>query len=278
MTRKACVVGWPVEHSRSPLIHNYWLKKYSLDGAYERIAVEPERVATFIHSLDFLGYSGCNVTLPFKEVVFGLVEPADETTRRLGAVNTIYFQNGHLRGINTDGEGFLANLAANGKSDPLSEGKAFILGAGGAAMAIVNALLESNMSEIIVCNRTLDRSEKLRERFGKWVVACPWEYRSAALQDCDLLVNTTSLGMKDKPSLEIDLRRLQPHALVADVVYNPLVTPLLKAARSQGNPTVTGLGMLLYQAVRGFELWFGVRPVVSDELYDLVARTIEPVT
>ncbi|MBI2718558.1 MAG: shikimate dehydrogenase [Rhizobiales bacterium] len=276
MTLKACVIGWPISHSRSPIVHNYWINKYGIDGIYERVPVEPGNLPKFIRNLHLNGYRGCNVTIPHKEAVFDLVAPADDSTRLLGAVNTVYVRDGATLGSNTDGEGFLANLSTKSPSCRIDGSKVFVLGAGGAAMAIVNALLESDAAEIIVCNRTPERSEKLRQKFGNRLSICAWEQRSDGIIDSDLLVNATALGMKGQPPLELDLTRLPSKAVVMDTVYVPLATPLLIAAGDRGNPTVDGLGMLLYQAVRGFELWFGVRPQVNDELYNLVARSIDP--
>lgn len=274
--KKACVIGWPISHSRSPLIHNYWLKQLGITGTYERVPVEPSKLAEFFSNLAANGYAGCNVTLPHKEQAFQLVEPADESTQRLGAVNTVYVRDDQLHGTNTDGEGFVNNLESSCPGFDIRNTRAVLLGAGGAAMAIASALLQHGASEIVMANRSIERAEKLRERFGPAIKPLEWSQRSAQLSESDLLVNTTSLGMKGQPELTIDLSRLSAKAVVSDIVYVPLRTALLEQAAARGNPVVEGLGMLLHQAVRGFELWFGVRPTVTPDLHDLIARDVDP--
>lgn len=271
--KKACVIGWPISHSRSPLIHNHWLRAHGIAGLYERVPVEPERLRDFLAGLKN-DYAGCNVTLPHKEAAFALVDEKDEIARRIGVVNTIYVRDGRLRGTSTDGEGFIANLASGSPALRLKDERAVLLGAGGAAMAIIGALLDQGVAEIAIANRTMERAQALAQKFGRAITPVAWDSRAAALADCALLVNTSSLGMSGQPALEIDLSRLPARATVTDIVYTPLETPLLQAARARGNPAVGGLGMLLHQAVRGFELWFGVRPQVSQALHDLVARDI----
>lgn len=273
---KACVIGWPISHSRSPLIHGYWLKQLGIDGSYTRQPVEPEKLGTFIHSLEAEGYAGCNVTIPHKEAVIGLVSPADEATERLGAVNTVYLRDGRVLGTNTDGEGFINSLKETVPGLTLTNRRALVLGAGGASLAVVNALLTQGVEEIAVANRTPEKAEQLRNRFGSRVAPIRWNDAADQLRECDLLVNTTSLGMKGQPALEIDLSRLATGAIVTDIVYTPLRTRLLADAAARGNTVVEGLGMLLHQAVRGFSLWFGAMPTVSRELHDLVARDIDP--
>lgn len=273
---KACVIGWPIGHSRSPLIHGYWLKQHKIEGNYTRLPVEPAKLSDFFANFATSGYAGCNVTIPYKESAFSLVTPADESTRRLGAVNTVYLRDGQILGTNTDGEGFINSLGKAAADLNLSNTRAVVLGAGGAAASIVAALLLQGVSEISILNRTSEKAARLRERFGAKVNSVDWSLRNDAIADCRLLVNTTSLGMKGQPELDIDLSRLPSHALVTDIVYTPLRTTLLDDAARRGNPVVEGLGMLLHQAVRGFELWFGIRPVVTAELHDLVARDIDP--
>lgn len=273
---KSCVIGWPISHSRSPLIHGYWLKQHGIDGSYTRQPVEPVALASFIGSLADDGYAGCNVTLPHKENVFRLVTPADDSTARLGAVNTVFLRDGKIFGTNTDGEGFMNSLFHEVPDLSLSGRRAIVLGAGGASLAVVNAILEQGASEVAVANRTLEKAEQLRTRFGNRVTPLPWERAADQLDDCSVLVNTTSLGMKGQPDLEIDLSRLNPDAVVTDIVYTPLRTRLLNDAALRGNRVVEGLGMLLHQAVRGFSLWFGVTPQVTGELHDLIARDIDP--
>lgn len=274
--KKACVIGWPISHSRSPLIHNYWLRFYGNAGEYSRVPVKTENLSQFFTDFPASEFVGCNITIPHKEEAFQLVTPADEMTKRLGAVNTVYQRDGELLGTNTDGEGFTANLLANGGDLKLKNQKAVVLGAGGAAMAIVGALVDQNMAEIVVANRTLERSQELRSKFGSAVKPVPWEGRTSVLSECAVLVNATALGMAGQPPLDMDLGHLPAGAIVTDIVYSPLQTPLLVDAAKRGNPTVSGLGMLLHQAVRGFELWFDQRPEVTQALYDLVARDIDP--
>jgi shikimate dehydrogenase len=273
---KACVIGWPISHSRSPLIHGYWLKKHNIDGSYTRQPVEPEALAGFLKGLAANGYAGCNVTIPHKENAYRLVTPADQSTERLGAVNTVFLRDGKMLGTNTDGEGFINSLKQSAPNLSLENARAVVLGAGGASLAVVNAILENGASEVVVANRTADKAELLRKRFGSRVTPVAWDQAGAQLQDCSLLVNTTSLGMKGQPELAIDLSRLDRSAVVSDIVYIPLRTKLLEDAARRGNTVVEGLGMLLHQAVRGFSLWFGVTPEVTPELHALVARDIDP--
>lgn len=273
---RACVIGWPISHSRSPLIHGYWLKQHGIDGSYSRQPVEPSALADFIGGLASADYAGCNVTIPHKEAVFNLVVRADESTERLGAVNTVYLRDGKVLGTNTDGEGFINSLKQDAPQLLLSNRRAVVLGAGGASLAVVNAILEQGAAEVAVANRTREKAEQLRERFGKRVVPVSWDDVADRLGESSLLVNTTSLGMKGQPELEIDLARLPHEAVVTDIVYTPLRTRLLVDAAERGNTVVEGLGMLLHQAVRGFSLWFGVTPQVTKDLHDLVARDIDP--
>lgn len=273
---KACVIGWPISHSRSPLIHGYWLKQHGIDGSYTRQPVEPSALAAFLTGLATAGYAGCNVTIPHKENAFGLVSHADETTERLGAVNTVFVKDGLILGTNTDGEGFINSLYQSAPGVSIANARVVVLGAGGASLAVVNAVLEQGASEVAVANRTPEKVELLRRRFGARIVPVAWEDAAGQLSECSLLVNTTSLGMKGEPPLSLDLSRLAASAVVTDIVYTPLRTKLLEDAAARGNTVVEGLGMLLHQAVRGFSLWFGVKPTVSAELYSLIARDIDP--
>jgi len=272
----ACVIGWPIAHSRSPLIHGYWLKQYGIGGSYTRRPVEPAHLAEFISKLSQSGLAGCNVTLPHKEAVFGLVTHADESTERLGAVNTLFLRDGRAVGTNTDGEGFINSLRSSVPGINIANGRVMVLGAGGASLAVVNAILEQGASEVVVANRTLEKAEQLRQRFGPKVLPLEWDEAGDQLTECGLLVNTTSLGMTGQPEIGLNMSRLPVDAVVTDIVYTPLRTKLLADAAARGNRTVDGLGMLLHQAVRGFSLWFGVTPQVTDELHDLVARDIDP--
>ena len=265
--RRACVIGWPVEHSRSPLIQRYWLKLYGIDGAYEKEAVRPEDFASFLGSLAARGYAGANVTLPHKEAALRAAAIADEAARAIGAANTLWLdQTGRLCASNTDAYGFMTNL--DEEAPGWNEGRrpVLVLGAGGAARAILYSLLAAGASRILLANRTRERAEALAQGFGPSVHVVDWEDRNRALVGCGLLVNATSLGMTDKEPLDIDLAALPQDAVVADIVYSPLETKLLAAARARGNRTVDGLGMLLHQAVPGFERWFGVRPEVTPAL------------
>jgi len=263
--RAACVIGWPVKHSRSPLIHNYWIEQHKLDAVYRYEEIPPEAFADFILHLSARGYVGANITIPHKEAALALSEP-DDRAQAVGAANTLWLAQGHLHSTNTDVEGFTANLDASlpGWDDALDE--AVVLGAGGSARAVVHGLIERGCGRIHVVNRTPERAEALRQRFGEVVRAAHWSALPHLLARTGLLVNTTSLGMTGQPPLEVELSPLHADAVVADLVYAPLETPLLAAARGRGLATADGLGMLLHQAVRGFQLWFGVRPEVTSDL------------
>jgi shikimate dehydrogenase len=264
-TRAACVIGYPVKHSRSPLIHGYWIKQYGLDAAYRVEEVAPEAFGDFIAHLAERGYVGANITIPHKEAALAASEP-DDRARAVGASNTLWFDRGRLLSTNTDVEGFTANLDAAVPGWEQRGGDAVVLGAGGSARAIVYGLIERGIGRIHVVNRTPERAEALRARFGAMVLPAHPSALPELLSRVSLLINTTSLGMAGQPPLEIDLGPLPGRAVVADIVYAPLETALLAAARRRGLATADGLGMLLYQAVRGFQLWFGVRPEVTPEL------------
>ena len=272
--KAACVIGWPVGHSRSPLIHNHWISRLGLDAEYRREAVPPEKFADFVTHLAEHGYIGANVTIPNKEAALALSR-ADERAKRVGAANTLWLDGDTLRSTNTDVQGFLDNLdvAAPGWDKGLN--RAAVIGAGGTARAVVYGLVERGVPHIQVINRSLDRAIALRDTFGAQVHPLPWDARNESLAGAGLLVNTTSLGMTGNPPLPIDLGRLPANAVVADVVYVPLETPLLADARRRGLRAVDGLGMLLYQAVEGFERWFGVRPQVTAELRALVEADLQ---
>ena len=271
--KKTCVIGWPIAHSRSPLIHSYWLRKYGIAGEYTRIPVEPARLKEFVTSIEARGFAGCNVTIPHKETVFRLITPADNLTSKLGVANTLFVRDRRVFGTSTDGEGFLTSLAAASGYET-REAPALVVGAGGAATAIVGALVEAGTPRIYVANRTMERAEQLRRQFGKQVEPIAMTSAGQAMRDCHLLVNTTSLGMAGQGEFALGLKNLPEEAVVYDIVYVPLETKLLKEARARGNRTVGGLGMLLHQAVRGFQLWFGTKPEVTQELYDLVAADV----
>jgi shikimate dehydrogenase len=266
--RAACIVGWPIDHSRSPLIHNHWLKRYRIAGDYRREAVRPEEFHAFVQSLAARGYAGANVTVPHKEAALAWSQP-DDRARAVGAANTLWL-DGVLRSTNTDVEGFLDSLDACAPGWDRNLDKAVVLGAGGGARAVIYALIERGVGHVVVVNRTQRRTEELRERFGARVHPVRWDERDAALDEAALLVNATTLGLHGQPELALDIGRLSSHAIVADLVYVPLVTPLLRAAKARGNRTADGLGMLMYQAVRGFLLWFGKKPEVTAELRALL--------
>jgi shikimate dehydrogenase len=267
--KAACVIGWPIGHSRSPLIHNYWIKEHGLDAEYRREAVPPGELVAFVAHLSERGYVGANVTVPHKEAVLALSEP-DERARAVGAANTLWLEGGRLRATNTDVEGFIANLDATAPGWDRGVGSALVLGAGGAARAVVFGLLERGIGRICLVNRTAERAAALRAKFGDRVEPAAWSEVDARLAEAGLLVNTTSLGMAGQPPLTIDLARLPAGAVVGDLVYVPLETALLTAAKARGLRAVDGLGILLHQAVGGFQRWFGVRPQVTEPLRALV--------
>ena len=267
---RAGVVGHPVKHSRSPIIHGYWLEQFGINGRYDRYDVKPEDFSHFVKTLSEQGLQGVNVTIPHKEAAFLALDEATERASRLKAANTLWFENGKLWGDNTDSIGFLANLDQGHPGWDINAKSALILGAGGAARAIIAGLQERNIEKITIVNRTRERAEELALMSGGQVAIAEWSKLSFQLESADLVVNTTSLGMSGQPDLDLSLDPLGKNALVTDIVYVPLETNLLKQARLRGNPVVDGLGMLLHQAVPGFEHWFGKRPVVTDELRHLV--------
>lgn len=275
MTRNVAIIGHPVSHSRSPLIHGYWLARHGIDGAYGVRDVAPGDIDSFLAAFAASGLVGGNVTVPHKEAAFRACATRDSVAQALGAVNTLWLEDGALHGANTDVHGFLANLDAAEPDWARALGEAVVLGAGGAARAVVYGLLQRGVDRVVVANRTRARGEALRETFGPRVLPIDWRDLGGRLNGCRLLVNTTSLGMKGQPPLDIDLSPLSPDALVTDIVYVPLETPLLKAAKARGLATVDGLGMLLHQAVPGFERWFGVRPEVTAELRALVIANLK---
>jgi shikimate dehydrogenase len=267
-SRAACLIGWPAAHSRSPLIHHYWLRTLGIEGGYNIEAVPPEGFAEFVLRLAAHGFVGANVTIPHKERALALSVP-DGRARAVGAANTLWYDGGELRSTNSDIEGFINNLDAAAPGWD-GAGEALVLGAGGAARAVVFGLIDRGIKRVHLANRTLDRARVLADQFGASVDPVAWDAIGDRLPGAGLLVNSTSLGMHGQPPLEIDLRPLPADAVVADLVYVPLETALLAAARARGLRTADGLGMLLHQAVRGFELWFGQRPQVTPELRALI--------
>lgn len=269
-SRLAGITGWPVTHSRSPRLHGFWLRRHGIDGAYVPLGMKPEDFVTGVRGLVAVGFQGMNVTQPHKLAAFDICDVVEESARRAGAVNTLIFRDGKITGRNTDGWGFVAHARASGVN-PLA-GPALVLGAGGSARAIVAALQEEGVA-VSIANRTRARAEELAALLPGLRVL-DWDQRSAALADHALLVNTTSLGMKGQAALAIDLDRAAAGMAVVDIVYVPLETPLLAAARARGMLAVDGLGMLLHQAVPGFAEWFGVTPVVDEELRRFVAADL----
>ena len=266
-TRLAGIMGWPVAHSLSPRLHGHWLRRYGIDGAYVPLPVLPERLEQALSALPALGLAGVNLTIPHKQAAVSLVDRLSPAAERMGAVNTVVVEpDGTLSGDNTDGFGFIASLSESGVGWQAAAGPAVLLGGGGAARAVAVALLDAGAPEVRLLNRTPDRARALAGELGGPIHAVEWAARSAALDGAALLVNTTSLGMRGQPPLVLALDALPRTALVTDVVYTPLITALLAVARARGNPVVDGLGMLLHQARPGFRAWFGVDPVVDDDL------------
>jgi len=264
--RLAGVMGWPIGHSRSPRLHGFWLERYAIDGAYVALAVRPERVVEAVRALPLLGFAGCNLTVPHKELALPAMDRIDPQARRIGAVNTVVVEDdGRLRGFNTDGFGFLENLRQARPGWRADAGAAVIVGAGGSARAIAVALQDAGAPAVTVVNRTRARAEALAADLGGLAVM-DWSDRARALAGAALLVNTTTQGMVGEAALDLPLDHLPETALVTDIVYVPLETPLLAAARRRGNPVVDGLGMLLHQGRPGFEAWFGRAPEVTAEL------------
>lgn len=271
----AGIIGWPVAHSRSPALHNYWIKKYGLLGAYVQLPVAPGQLAVALPGLAALGFRGCNITIPHKVDALRLVHELDPVARRMGAINTIVVQaDGSLKGFNNDGFGYIQSLLDAKPDWRADAGPVTVLGAGGAARAVVLSLAERGAKEIRLLNRTQGKAQALADEFGGPVKVLPWEARHDALEGAALLVNTTSQGMHGNPALDLDLRKLPLQALVSDVIYVPLETPLLAAARLRGNPTVNGLGMLLNQARPAFSAWFGVMPEITPELRQAIEATL----
>ena len=275
MHKKACIIGDPVAHSRSPMIHNHWLKQLGIDGLYDHAHVAPEQLPSFVGKMQSMGYVGANCTIPHKETVIKLCNHISDTAKALGAVNTIWFENNQIYGDNTDVEGFLGALDYNANGWDKDLKKAVVIGAGGAARAVIYGLIQSGVKQIYCVNRSMERAQSLANQFGAQIIPISLYNMPLALQDTRLLINTTSLGMKGQPPLTIDLSPLHPDAVVNDIVYVPLETSLFKAAHDRNLKSVSGLDMLLFQAVSGFERWFGTRPKVTDELRQLLQKDIE---
>ena len=273
--KRACVIGWPIEHSRSPLIHGYWLVEYGIDGSYTKEAVRPDDVAEFLRGLKERGFTGCNVTVPHKEMAYSIAEEAEESARVVEAANTLWLEGDRLYAANTDTYGFMTYLGLTVPDWRAHDGPACVLGAGGAARAIVYGFLDAGLDEVRVFNRTRERAETIAEQFGPRVKVFDWNNRSDGARDACVLVNTTTLGMKGVGSLGMDFAGFNADCVVSDIVYVPLATEMITQARAHGLRTVDGLGMLLHQAVPGFERWFGVRPQVTDKLRAVLVADIE---
>ena len=270
---KAGVIGHPIKHSKSPLIHNYWIDVYKKTGSYDAIDIAPENLGDEIKRLIDEGCAGFNVTIPHKEAIMEHCDKIAHNAEAIGAVNTVTIKDGKLHGLNTDGFGFTHNILETVPHFEFEAKRAVLLGAGGATRAITSALIGEEIEQIIIVNRTRERAEKIKDDMGfltDLIKVADWHERSEILGDADLLVNTTSLGMDGQPPLEIDLDNLKDGALVNDIVYAPLQTPLLKAAADKGHQTVTGIGMLIHQARPAFKEWFGLLPDVTDDLHERV--------
>jgi shikimate dehydrogenase len=271
----AGVMGFPVMHSRSPVLHNYWFKHYAIAGTYVPLAIRPEGLAAALRALSPLGFAGTNLTIPHKEAALAIVDEVDPTARRIGAISCVAVRpDATLAGFNNDGYGFVHSILQQFPDWRADAGPVVVIGSGGGARAVVYSLAERGAREIRLLNRTLARAKALQQEFGAPVAALPWEDRHAALADAAMLVNTTSQGMVGNPPLQLSLEQLPISALVTDIVYIPLETPLLAAARRRGNRTVDGLGMLLHQARPAWKTWFDVDAEVTPELRRLVEATL----
>jgi shikimate dehydrogenase len=272
---QACIIGWPVAHSRSPLIHGYWLKKYGIDGSYVRRPVRPEEAADFFRHMHEENLAGCNVTIPHKAAAFAAAEKKSEAARAMGVANTLWFEGDRLCADNTDGAGFVRHLRASLPQFDAGASAVAVLGAGGGARGVIHAMLEAGAPEVRIFNRTRDRADVAARHFGSRVKPYDWHDRVDRSRDVGLLINATSLGMHGTEALDMPLQHVPEASIVADLVYVPLLTPLLAEARARGLATVDGLGMLLHQATPGFEKWFGVKPEVTDELRAIIVADIE---
>jgi shikimate dehydrogenase len=273
--KQACVIGWPIEQSRSPLIHGHWLETYGIAGRYDRVPVPAGEAGAFVHSLEARGLEGCNVTAPHKQEVFAAADWRDPSAEAVGAANTVWLDGGKVCVANTDTYGFMTHLGQSAPGWETRDAPIAVLGAGGAARAIIYGFLAAGVGKVHVVNRTPARAEELARHFGPKVVAHGWMDVAAAIRDASVLVNTTTLGMVGSRPLDLDLGALNGDTVAADIVYVPLETPFLARARARDLRTVDGLGMLLHQAVPGFERWFGVRPEVTETLRAILVADIE---
>jgi shikimate dehydrogenase len=271
----AGVMGWPVMHSRSPMLHGHWLEVHQLKGAYLPLAIAPEGLAAALKALKPLGFSGCNLTIPHKQAAMAIMDELDDASQRIGAISCVTVrEDGTLAGSNNDWVGFIRNLKEAEPTWQAKSGPAVVLGAGGGSRAVCYGLLQEGAAEIRLVNRSLARAEELAKEFGSAITAYPWEERHALLEGASLLVNTTSQGMVGQGALDLDLAKLPTSALVSDIVYIPLETELLIKAKVRGNKTVNGLGMLLHQGPLAWGKWFGFEPMVTPELRALLEHSI----
>ena len=271
----AGVMGWPVMHSRSPLLHNYWFKQHALAGTYVPLAIRPEGLATALRALHPLGFAGCNLTLPHKQAAMAIVDEVDALAKNIGAISCVVAKpDGSLAGTNNDCYGFIQNVKQTRHGWRADSGPIVVIGAGGGARAVCYGLAQEGAREIRIVNRSWAHAREIAGDFGGPLTALPWEERHASLKDAAMVVNTTSCGMVGQPALDIKLDTLPKSALVADIIYIPLETPLLAAARVRGNPTVDGLGMLLHQGRPAWKAWFGIEPKVTAELRAMIEKTI----
>ncbi len=268
-------MGWPVAHSRSPLIHNHWIAQYRLRGAYVQLPVHPKDLEAALRALPKLGFAGCNLTIPHKVAAMALVDRVEPLAQRIGAINTVVVEaDGSLTGKNTDAFGYLHSLQESNPDWRADAGPALVIGAGGAARAVVAALLDAGAPQVRLCNRSIDKAQAIANDFGARVASVPWSERTSALTGVALLVNTTNQGMHGQPALDLALDDLPAKTLVSDIVYVPRLTPLLAASLARGNPVAFGMGMLIHQARPAFEAWFGLLPTMSAALLQELQATV----
>ena len=271
----AGVVGWPVSHSRSPLMHNYWMKQNNCIGLYLPLAVKPCGLSTALSALKPLGFAGCNVTIPHKQMALEIVDKVDEIASTVGAISCITLQkDGSLLGTNNDWYGFMANLKQEHPDWQADAGPAVVIGAGGASRAVCYGLMHDGVKEIRLVNRTYSSAKTLASQFGKTIKPLPWKMRHQALEDVTIVVNTTNQGMVGEPPLDLSLDYLPSTAIAADIVYVPLETPFLTAARHRGNHTLNGIGMLLHQGIPAWKQWFNIEPIVTSELRKIMESSL----